>query len=162
MTPVDYKRGAAAQRRPRRRAGGLGRRPRAVGRAGAGAARQRLSLRRGDRLLRGHEAARARADRRADGRVDAGQVAAGPRDGRSRHIPPPLVDSPKCPRCSLVGICLPDETTALQLHQPAAKARSANALRRGLTRPKPDRPVEVTSGKCGGCCLPATICGRCI
>lgn len=27
--------------------------------------------------------------------------------------PPPLVDSPKCPRCSLVGICLPDETRAL-------------------------------------------------
>ncbi len=26
-------------------------------------------------------------------------------------IPRPLVDSPKCPRCSLVGICLPDETT---------------------------------------------------
>lgn len=26
------------------------------------------------------------------------------------QIPPPLVDSPKCPRCSLVGICLPDET----------------------------------------------------
>jgi len=24
-------------------------------------------------------------------------------------IPPPLVDSPKCPRCSLVSICLPDE-----------------------------------------------------
>jgi CRISPR-associated protein Cas1 len=24
--------------------------------------------------------------------------------------PPPLVNSPKCPRCSLVGICLPDET----------------------------------------------------
>lgn len=23
--------------------------------------------------------------------------------------PPPLLDSPKCPRCSLVGICLPDE-----------------------------------------------------
>lgn len=30
----------------------------------------------------------------------------------SGPIPPPLVDSPKCPRCSLVGICLPDETTA--------------------------------------------------
>ncbi|MBI4454830.1 MAG: CRISPR-associated endonuclease Cas1 [Acidobacteria bacterium] len=28
-------------------------------------------------------------------------------------IPPPLVDSPKCPGCSLVGICLPDETNAL-------------------------------------------------
>jgi len=27
--------------------------------------------------------------------------------------PPPLVDSPKCPGCSLAGICLPDETNAL-------------------------------------------------
>ena len=24
-------------------------------------------------------------------------------------IPPPLEDSPKCPRCSLVEVCLPDE-----------------------------------------------------
>jgi CRISPR-associated protein Cas1 len=29
-------------------------------------------------------------------------------------IPPPLDDSPKCPRCSLVGICLPDETNLLR------------------------------------------------
>lgn len=29
------------------------------------------------------------------------------------QIPPPLVDSPKCPRCSLVTICLPDETRFL-------------------------------------------------
>src|SRR5579872_7205856 len=36
----------------------------------------------------------------------------------ARRIPPPLVDSPKCPRCSLVGICLPDETAALRLHHP--------------------------------------------
>src|SRR5208283_1767154 len=28
---------------------------------------------------------------------------------RSGTIPSPLIDSPKCPRCSLVGICLPDE-----------------------------------------------------
>ena len=28
-------------------------------------------------------------------------------------IPPPLEDSPKCPRCSLVGICLPDEVNFL-------------------------------------------------
>jgi len=28
--------------------------------------------------------------------------------------PPPLIDSPKCPRCSLVGICLPDETNLLR------------------------------------------------
>jgi len=28
--------------------------------------------------------------------------------------PPPLRDSPKCPRCSLVGICLPDEINLLR------------------------------------------------
>lgn len=31
----------------------------------------------------------------------------------SGQIPPPLEDSPKCPRCSLVGICLPDEVRFL-------------------------------------------------
>jgi len=30
----------------------------------------------------------------------------------SQRRPMPLIDSPKCPRCSLVGICLPDETVA--------------------------------------------------
>jgi len=30
------------------------------------------------------------------------------------EIPPPLEDSPKCPRCSLVGICLPDEVSFLK------------------------------------------------
>jgi CRISP-associated protein Cas1 len=30
------------------------------------------------------------------------------------RIPPPLEDSPKCPRCSLVGICLPDEVNFLK------------------------------------------------
>ena len=30
----------------------------------------------------------------------------------SGRRPMPLIDSPKCPRCSLVGICLPDETVA--------------------------------------------------
>lgn len=32
------------------------------------------------------------------------------RETASGPLPPPLVDSPKCPRCSLVGVCLPDET----------------------------------------------------
>lgn len=32
------------------------------------------------------------------------------------EAPPPLVDSPKCPRCSLVGICLPDEVNLLRSH----------------------------------------------
>ena len=30
------------------------------------------------------------------------------------EMPPPLEDSPKCPRCSLVGICLPDEVSFLK------------------------------------------------
>ncbi|APZ44300.1 CRISPR-associated endonuclease Cas4/Cas1 [Acidihalobacter ferrooxydans] len=30
------------------------------------------------------------------------------------QMPPPLEDSPKCPRCSLVGICLPDEVRYLR------------------------------------------------
>lgn len=37
------------------------------------------------------------------------------------QIPPPLQDSPKCPRCSLVGICLPDEVHAL--HKPDVSPR---------------------------------------
>lgn len=51
--------------------------------------------------------------------------------------PPPLVDSPKCPRCSLVGICLPDETNALA-------GRQALPLRRILPRDPSPRPVHVT------------------
>lgn len=30
------------------------------------------------------------------------------------QLPPPLEDSPKCPRCSIVGICLPDEVNFLK------------------------------------------------
>lgn len=33
--------------------------------------------------------------------------------GKNAQMPPPLADSPKCPRCSLVGICLPDEVNLL-------------------------------------------------
>jgi CRISPR-associated protein Cas1 len=47
----------------------------------------------------------------------------------SGRIPPPLVDSPKCVRCSLVGICLPDETRALlhgtPRHEPGAAEQLA-------------------------------------
>lgn len=42
---------------------------------------------------------------------------------QSPEIPPPLVDSPKCPRCSLVGICLPDETWSCRSRPPAARQR---------------------------------------
>lgn len=55
----------------------------------------------------------------------------------SGDAPPPLVDSPKCPRCSLVGICLPDETNALA-------ARSSRPPRRLMPRDPESRPLYVT------------------
>ena len=45
----------------------------------------------------------------------------------SGRIPQPLVDSPKCPRCSLVGICLPDEVNFLS---PAGTAVKPEDVRR--------------------------------
>lgn len=50
--------------------------------------------------------------------------------------PEPLVDSKKCPRCSLVGICLPDETNALA-------ARSDRPPRRLLPSDPSARPMYV-------------------
>ena len=44
--------------------------------------------------------------------------------------PPPLVASPKCPRCSLVGLCLPDEVNVLR-GTPEGRARR-------LIAPRPD------------------------
>lgn len=41
------------------------------------------------------------------------------------QAPPPLVDSPKCPRCSLVGICLPDETNLLRQRDEPAEEGAA-------------------------------------
>lgn len=51
--------------------------------------------------------------------------------------PPPLVASPKCPRCSLVGICLPDETNAMA-------GRQDLPLRRVLPRDPAWRPLYVS------------------
>lgn len=51
--------------------------------------------------------------------------------------PPPLESSPKCPRCSLVGICLPDETNML--------ARRNDGKPRRLIAAAPDAvPLYVT------------------
>jgi CRISPR-associated protein Cas1 len=52
---------------------------------------------------------------------EARQVAAG------GSIPAPLLDSPKCPGCSLVGICLPDET-----HDLARRARRVRGVQLSL------------------------------
>lgn len=65
------------------------------------------------------------------------------------RIPPPLQDSPKCPRCSLVGICLPDETQACaarESHGARGVQRTlfeVDAQRDAAIRPLPDGPVEV-------------------
>lgn len=50
--------------------------------------------------------------------------------------PPPLVDSPKCPRCSLVGVCLPDETNLL-------REAVAEKPRRIVARDDPRSPLYV-------------------
>ncbi len=55
------------------------------------------------------------------------------------RMPPPLIDSPKCPRCSLVGICLPDETNALRGAEAALRPLSV-----GLTE---SFPLHVQSNK---------------
>jgi CRISP-associated protein Cas1 len=54
-------------------------------------------------------------------------LAAARRTAAEGVIPPPLVDSPKCPRCSLVGICLPDETNLLRRGSAVAR-EAANDL----------------------------------
>lgn len=53
------------------------------------------------------------------------------RTATSGTLPPPLEDSPKCPRCSLVGICLPDEVRFLS-HLPVEPRPIIPADGRGL------------------------------
>ena len=66
------------------------------------------------------------------GLVEAARAA-----GSLLQPPPPLVDSGRCPRCSLVGLCLPDETNALLERTSAAPRR--------LTPRNPDQaPLYVT------------------
>jgi len=64
------------------------------------------------------------------------------------QAPPPLIDSPKCPRCSLVGICLPDEVNLLS-------NATKEPPRRLMARDPSARPLYVTEqgarvGKSGG------------
>jgi CRISPR-associated protein Cas1 len=66
------------------------------------------------------------------------EVVAAARNAAVRLVPPPpLQSSPKCPRCSLVGICLPDETNLL--------ARRNDGPPRRLIAADPDAaPLYVT------------------
>jgi CRISPR-associated protein Cas1 len=76
------------------------------------------------------------------------------------RIPKPLVDSPKCPRCSLVGICLPDETALVESlqqftptpqlslfedeHVIGVRAHSDDSVRRLVPARDDLRPLYVT------------------
>jgi len=55
-------------------------------------------------------------------------IAAARLQATSDTMPPPLEDSPKCPGCSLVGICLPDETHALSDTPPDPEAPRVRRL----------------------------------
>lgn len=70
-------------------------------------------------------------------------------------MPPPLVDSPKCPRCSLVRICLPDEIGWLRQDH-ADDEQAASTLRRLLPARHDALPLYVQQpgarvGKNGDC-----------
>lgn len=59
--------------------------------------------------------------------------------------PPPLIDSPKCPRCSLAGICLPDETNLVLESTDQAVPRLRHDKIRPLYASRPDAlPFYVT------------------
>ncbi len=75
------------------------------------------------------------------------------RVAESGEIPPPLVDSPKCPRCSLVGICLPDEVNLLRATTAGAtpqltriSPRATNEARR-LVAARDDRLAVYVQGQ---------------
>jgi CRISPR-associated protein Cas1 len=56
-------------------------------------------------------------------------------------LPPPLVDSPKCNGCSLVGICLPDEVSLLRREQDEPPASELNPTgTEDLTGPMDEDP----------------------
>lgn len=126
VVPVDYKRGAAPD--PARAPHGAW--PADRVQVGAQALALRESGYRCDRAVIYYAASKTRVpvelteDLIAEVRAAVTQAR---RITALREAPPPLIGSPKCPRCSLVGICLPDET---------------NALRQALPEPPEDDPVK--------------------
>ncbi len=68
-------------------------------------------------------------------------------------IPPPLIASPKCPRCSMVAICLPDETRRLQsytAHLAATTQGSSTATGNERSLSDSDAPDNVAASRLNG------------
>jgi CRISP-associated protein Cas1 len=63
--------------------------------------------------------------------------------------PPPLVDSPKCPRCSLVGICLPDEHNLLleRSQRPPRRLTPSDGAARPLYVTEPGATIGMRNGR---------------
>ena len=143
VTPIDYKRGA-----PRTGAEA----PEAWPADRAQVCAQALVLRDNgytcDEAIVYHDATRQRVRIPIDDELVAATIAQAEQArgvAERGRIPLPLVDSPKCPRCSLVSICLPDETAvaiaidapeeeqlALFGDQAAAERRPHEAPSRGV------------------------------
>lgn len=60
-------------------------------------------------------------------------------------IPAPLVDSPKCVRCSLAPVCLPDETRLLHLRPVEPAPTEAAPVRRLIAARDETRPLYLNS-----------------
>jgi CRISPR-associated protein Cas1 len=141
VTPVDYKKG-------RPRDGDAGPEPWPADRAQVLA--QALILRdngyRCDGAVLYYAATRqrVRVPLDEDGEMEVMRQLAAARAAAARaEIPPPLEDSPKCPRCSLVGICLPDETNALRGREEALAADTAAPVQLPLFAGQPERRFRV-------------------
>lgn len=138
VTPVDYKRGSAPD--PAKVPGGVWPADRVQ------VAAQVLALRAEGYVCPGAVVYYAASKTRVEvpvGEAEETEVRLAVAEARrlqTESLPPaPLVDSPKCPRCSLAPICLPDETNALR----EPEAVSAAPLRR-LIPPDDERaPIYV-------------------
>ncbi len=77
----------------------------------------------------------------------AEKVAEARRVAAEGRLPPPLEDSPKCPRCSLAGICLPDETGFLtaEAAPPASQLPLFEPAEAGAPRKKPERVRQLVT-----------------
>lgn len=111
VTPVDYKRG-----RPRESGDTLEMWPPDRVQLTLQAVILRENGYRCDEVIAYYSATKQRVRLAVDEFVSAEAIAA-VRDAWAAAmrgiLPPPLEDSPKCPSCSLVGICLPEETNTL-------------------------------------------------